>query len=68
MEEGVKEDTSWIERVNSEKLALDDKISKLEAFLATKPYPALADRQCPLLRMQLSAMKIYSLALGERLV
>lgn len=53
------------QRVVDEKIALDDKITKLEAFLAKKPVVSKDDQ----IRLpdQLGHMRAYSGVLGQRI-
>ena len=57
---------TWQERVQSEKLALDLKIEKLNAFLV-KPGTGISEKALNLLRAQKNYMVRYSEVLGERL-
>jgi hypothetical protein len=54
-------------RVVSEKRELDEKITKLEAFLERELPAPITLEQLSLLRVQLPAMRVYSWILGERI-
>ena len=54
-------------RVVDEKVDLDDKIMKLMQFMMTGLFDRLDNGEKSRLRIQLSAMKTYSTALGERI-
>lgn len=59
---------SWLERVREEKKVLDDKITKLEAFMQNVPNDlSISIHSIYLMSEQLVIMKRYSYILGERI-
>lgn len=59
---------SWLERVREEKKDLDDKITKLEAFMRNVPNDlSISIHSMYLMSEQLVIMKRYSYILGERI-
>lgn len=59
--------STFKERLIEEKLQLDEKIEKLEAFTLSEHFQKLEAVQMSLLNTQLFAMKTYSQILVERL-
>jgi hypothetical protein len=57
----------FIARIIDEKIQLDKKIAKLEAFTTSDAFNGIDNVQRGLLRIQLNAMATYSQVLGERL-
>lgn len=57
----------FISRLSDEKSQLDEKISKLEAFINSAAFNGIDDVQRGLLKIQLNAMATYSQVLDERL-
>jgi len=57
----------WQERVISEKTELDEKHTKLLAFLETEEFSKLDADEQDRLRRQSAAMTEYSVVLGERI-
>ena len=55
------------QRVAEEKRELDIRIEKLMLFLTTELFDGLDDGEKSRLRIQLSAMETYGMALGERI-
>lgn len=55
------------QRVVDEKSELDEKLSKLDAFLRTDTFKSLRNEEQILLDRQATAMRIYSGILGERI-
>ncbi len=55
------------ERVITEKQELDDKLTKLEAFLQSKIFPTLSPDEQGRLEDQATIMKQYSEILGKRI-
>lgn len=55
------------QRVVDEKSELDEKLSKLDAFLRTDTFKSLRNEEQILLDRQATAMRIYSGNLGERI-
>lgn len=55
------------QRVVDEKSELDEKLSKLDAFLRTDTFKRLRNEEQILLDRQATAMQIYSGILGERI-
>ena len=55
------------QRVVDEKSELDEKLSKLDAFLRTDTFKRLRNEEQILLGRQATAMRIYSGILGERI-
>ena len=60
--------STFLTRLNEEKLQLEEKTNKLEAFLFTEPFNNLDTFQQGLLQIQLSAMQTYLKCLNERLI
>lgn len=54
-------------RVVNEKAELDDKITKLVAFMMTDTYSSLPPVDQGLLMVQVRSMKMYSECLGDRI-
>ena len=55
------------DRVVSEKVELNDRIRKLEAFMGDKIYPTLSEAEQKRMSRQLAHMKDYSNVLTERI-
>lgn len=55
------------QRVRDEKAELDDKLSRLQPFLASNIFAGLAPAEQDRMRRQLSLMQDYSAVLGDRI-
>lgn len=55
------------QRVVAEKAQLDDKLSKLRAFMAREIFKTLPELEQERLSIQANAMEVYSFVLGERI-
>ena len=60
--------STFIERLKAEKVELDEKIEKLDAFTKSGKFNEIDPVQMTLLNIQLQAMKTYSEILHERIV
>lgn len=60
--------STFIERLRTEKQELDEKLTKLEDFLATDAFTALANIDKLLLEKQFGIMTEYSRVLNSRLM
>jgi hypothetical protein len=60
--------STFIERLRTEKQELDEKLTKLEDFLATDIFTGLANIDKLLLEKQFSVMTEYSRILNSRLM
>ncbi|WP_248769076.1 hypothetical protein [Pseudomonas sp. MWU12-2345] len=63
----VKELPAHVQRIIGEKAQLDDRLTKLSAFIKTPSFKALSAKSQELLTAQAGAMGEYSELLGERL-
>ena len=60
--------STFIERLHTEKQELDERLTKLEDFLATDTFTGLANIDKLLLEKQFSIMTEYSRVLNSRLM
>lgn len=59
--------STFLKRLNDEKVELQEKIEKLESFLGTENFNMIDANQQSLLIIQLSSMKTYLDCLRQRL-
>ena len=68
MENTVKTEETFIERLLREETELNEKLDKLQSFIEGEAFPEIDKEMQALLKVQFKAMDTYSECLNQRLI